>query len=502
MKKSLFAILFGFSVVLTAENAPVVKMAVFPDNTVFTVRKGVIPDGKKSLNFFEDTQFFKGSFNIWTKDVQFGIRNMPKKKFNSDVYSNPGTAFADQQIVVTLKNTNSNEHIISGKLIKIENPDNPYAVPSVIAVEDNSKNITYIRTRDIETIRAAKADFMSGTEPAACWIFSRKDAQKALPFEFSYLTNGIAWQSAIKFDLISKDRMNISHNAVIRNNGKKFDCPEFYLVSGSPEISTKNIISLLCQSSDYVKRKSYAPMLGRAKFAAMNDMASAESAAMPFVSQTSDVLYRHIGKISLEENESRQIELQSAQNVPYRTVAKWYIPAQRNPNGKTITNIRSDVKNTLIFKNLCPSMLDSAPVAIYADGKLMMLTELDSNTPVNSERSITLSYADGIECNIDENELVKNRVQHVIFNNRRYVKCTVEATLKITNFRKITAPVNIDYNFNGEFVKCDNSKIKFSRKTEYTSSLLNPNSSLNFEFDLKPAETKEIKITYTTLTTL
>ena len=111
MKKSLFAILFGFSVVLTAENAPIVKMAVFPDNTVFTVRKGVIPDGKNSLNFFEDTQFFKGSFNVWTKDVQFGIRNMPKKKFNSDVYSNPGTAFADQQQAFTV---NFHQHTMPG----------------------------------------------------------------------------------------------------------------------------------------------------------------------------------------------------------------------------------------------------------------------------------------------------------------------------------------------------------------------------------------------------
>ena len=134
MKKSIFAILFGFSVVLTAENAPVVKMAVFPDNTVFTVRKGVIPDGKKSLNFFEDTQFFKGSFNVWSEDVQFGVRNMPQKKFNSSIYSNPNLAFANQNVVVTLKTIGSKEHIISGKLVKIENTENPYEIPDVIAI--------------------------------------------------------------------------------------------------------------------------------------------------------------------------------------------------------------------------------------------------------------------------------------------------------------------------------------------------------------------------------
>ena len=500
MKKSLISIISVLSVVLCADPAQIVKMAVFPDNTVFTVRKGVIPDGMDSLSFFEDVQFFKGSFNVWSEDVQFGVRNMPQKKFNSSIYSNPNLAFANQNVVVTLKTIGSKEHIISGKLVKIENPENPYEIPDVIAIEDNSsKNITYVRTHDIETIRAEKADFMSSTVPASCWIFSRRNKKNALPFEFSYLANGIAWQSAVKLDLVSKDKMNITHNAVIRNNGKKFECPEFYLVSGSPEISTKNVISLLCQAAQSRKERA-VKTFARANYAMMQDAAVAEG-AMSFVSQTSDILYRNIGKIALDENESREIKLQSAANVPYRTVVKWQIPAQRNLYGKTNGNSAQSAENTLIFKNLCPSMLDSAPVAIYADGKLMMLTELNSNTPVNAERSIILSKADGIECNIKENELVKNRVQNVIFNNRRYVKCTVEAILTVKNFRKISAPVVIDYNFNGEYVKCENMQGKLTQKADY-SSLLNPAGNLNFEFELKPAETKEIKVTYTILTAL
>ena len=50
-KYTLFAVFFALTAALTAENAPVVKMAVFPDNTVFTVRKGVIPDGKDFHTF-------------------------------------------------------------------------------------------------------------------------------------------------------------------------------------------------------------------------------------------------------------------------------------------------------------------------------------------------------------------------------------------------------------------------------------------------------------------
>ncbi len=500
MKKSLFFIIYGLSVVLTAENAPVVKMAVFPDNTVFTVRKGVIPDGEKSLSFFEDKQFFKGSFALWNQDVQFGIRNMPQKKFNSDVYANPNTAFANQNVVVTLKKTNGSEHIISGKLIKTENPENPYEIPSVIAIEDNSsKSITYIRTRDIETIRAVKADFMNSIEPASCWIFSRKDNKNALPFEFSYLTDGIAWQSAVRFDLVSQDRMNIIHNAVIRNNGKKFECPDFYLVSGSPEIAMKNTVSLLCGTAQ-ILRRSYNPMAAKAKFMVMNDMAAAErTTAMSFVSGTSDVLYRPLGKIAFEENESRLIKLQSADNVPYRTVVKWEIPAGRNPYGRVAKQaVRQNAYNTLIFKNLCPSMLDAAPVAIYADGKLMMQTMLDSNTPVNAERSIRLSAADGIECKIEENELVKKRIQHVVFNNRRYVKCTVEADIEIANFRKEKAAVQIDFNFNGEFVKCDGAEGQTVHSPN-DASIINPAGKFKTSFDLNASETKKIRVTYTFL---
>ena len=144
-------------------------------------------------------------------------------------------------------------------------------------------------------------------------------------------------------------------------------------------------------------------------------------------------------------------------------------------------------------------MLDKAPVAIYAERKLMMLTNLDSNTPSGAERSIRLSNADGIECRIEEKELVGKRVQNVVFNNRRYVKCTIEATLKITNFRKIAAPVKIDYNFSGELVKSEGAKGK-AIHTFSTSQLLNPNGRTSFEFELKAGETKEIKIISTVLT--
>ena len=146
-------------------------------------------------------------------------------------------------------------------------------------------------------------------------------------------------------------------------------------------------------------------------------------------------------------------------------------------------------------------MLDSAPVAIYADNKLMMQSMLSSSTPINAERRIKLSDAQDIECKIEENELIKSRVQNVIFNNRRYVRCTVEATLKVSNFRKIAAPVIIDYNFNGEFVKCRGAEYKIMHHVN-GSSILNPSGNLNFEINLAPAESREIKITYTILTNI
>ena len=478
-------------------------MAVFPDNTVFTVRKGVIPAGKNTLQFFEDEQFFKGSFSLWSKDIQFGIRYMPEKRFNSNIYANLNTAFANQNVVVTLKTFFKNDHVISGKLLKIENPENPYEIPSVIAIEDNvSKKITYIKVHDIESITADKSDFMNDIYSAPCWMFTRKNSAGAMPFEFSYLSSGIAWQSTIELHLKSKDKMDIIHNAAIRNNRKKFDCPEFYLVSGSPEIATANITSLLCQNA--VPVKSYAARPAQLKRKSLMN-AAADYAPLPesamFIQQNSDVLYRKIGRISLDENESRLVKLQSAADVPYRTLVKWVIEPLRNYYGKAVNADKNQIaQNTLIFKNLCPAMLDKSPIAIYADNKLMMLTGLDSNTPVGSERAIRLSDADGIECKIEENELVKSRQQNIFFNNRRYVKCTVEATLKITNHRKIAAPCAIEYNFNGEFVKCS-EKNNLIQKAD-GASLLNPAGQLDFEFELAPAETRIIKAVYTVLTAL
>lgn len=502
MKKIIILLLFCTSFfIFAAEKAPLVKMAVFPDNTVFSVRRAEIPANKDTLSFFDDTQFLKGSFCIWSKEVNFGIRYMPEKRFNSNIYTNLNNAFANQNVVVTLKNFAKNERIVSGRLVKIENPENPYEIPNIIAIEDNaSKKITYIKVHDIESISADKADFMNDIYSAPCWTFSRKKNTKALPFEFSYLTQNIAFQSTVELHLNSKDKMDIIHNAAIRNNGKKFDCPDFYLVSGSPEISTKNIFSLLCMNTVSPRRNYNYAAAAERKSKANFMMDGAAQSSADFIQQSGDILYRSLGQISMAENESRLVKLQSASNVPYRTIVKWEIPAARNAYGRIINNNdRQTAFNSLIFKNLCPSMLDKAPVAIYADRKLMMLTNLDSNTPSGAERSIRLSNADGIECRIEEKEIVGNRVQNVVFNNRRYVKCTIEATLKITSFRKTAAPVKIDYNFSGELVKSEGAKGK-AIQTFSTSQLLNPNGRTSFEFELKAGETKEIKIISTVLT--
>lgn len=491
---TLFAVLNVF-----ADESSIVKMAVFSDNTVFTVRKAVFPEGRNSLSFFSNEQFFKGSFSLWSKDVQFGIKDMPRKQFNADVYSNPNAAFADHDVIVTLKKNGNQEQIISGKLIKIENPDNPYEISSVIAVQDkNSKKITYIRKHDIETIQAEKADFMNEIVPAKCWIFSRENTENSLPFEFSYLSDGIDWQSNIELHLKSKDKMSIIHNAVIRNNGKKFDCPDFYLVSGSPEITTKNIISLLCQNL-LSKRKNYNAVMG-VKKSAMNDMGMAlYDNAVSFIFQEGDIFYRRLGRVAMEANESRLVKLQSADNVPYRTVVKWKIPASRDTYGRVVSNNnRQTAFNTLIFKNLCPTMLDSAPAAIYADNKLMMLSVVDSNTPVGAERSVRLSKADGIKCIIRERELVEKRVQNVIFNNRRYVKCTVEADIEIIDYRKEKSAVDIDFNFNGEFVKCNGAEGTLTQIPD-GQSIINPKGNLEFNFELGASQSRKIKVIYTIL---
>lgn len=507
MKCMLYFVSFFMSLTLFAESITTEKMAVFPNNTVFTLQKAVIPENQDSFNFFTDRQFFKGSFAVWSNDVLFSVQQRPKKRFNANVFANINAAFADRHVLITLKSYGKEENIISGKVIKIENPDNPFEIADIIAVQDTvSKKITYINKHDIKTVCADNADFMNDIYPASCWIFSRKNGKKALPFEFSYLTDGIEWQSEIELHLKSKDKMDIIHNAVICNNGEKFDCADFYLVSGSPEISTRNVRSLLCRNG-MIQTSNYRTKFAQNKAAAFmsneDSMAASDSMnAYSFISQSSDVLYRHLGKFAMDKGERRLLKLQFAQNVPYRTAAKWVIPARRNVYGKALSNhAAQNAENTLIFKNLCPSMLDSAPIAIYADGKLMMISNLYSNTPVNAERSIRLSKADGIECKIEENELVKSRIQNVIFNNRRYVKCTIEAVLKIRNFRKDSAFVVIDYNFNGEYVKCDGANGKLTQQTS-ASSILNPRSTLGFEFELPPATTKELKVTYTVLTTL
>ncbi len=505
MKKILFFVLlcglnFSFADTVKPEIA---KMAVFADNTVFVAGKAVFSKDVKEIKFFDDTVFLKGSFAVWQDGITFSTAMVPQKVFSQNVLNDPNAAFAGQFVTVSLKSDTDNERIIQGKVIEIKNPDDEYFVSPVLAIEErNSGKITYVNVHSIETIRSGKADFFSMVNPARCQIFRRLNAEKELPFIYSYLTDGIVWQSSVVLDIISNDRMNIKHNAVIRNNGRKFACPEFYLVSGSPEIAMRNTVSLLSAFNQARPRSAaFLQKSAAADAVYMNSYSAAkESAAEEFMA-SSDVVYRPLGAFAMESGEARMIQIQSASDVPYRTAVKWVVPAYRNYLGKVVNHGRTKPYNSLIFKNTAPTMLDSASISIYADGRLIMQSVLDSNTYVNAERSIRLSDADGIECDAEEKEIIANREQNIAVNNRRYIRCTVEALLSLHNLRKEKSNVEIEYNFNGEFKKCTVNDVQIS--TDGASvSLLNPMNTLKTSVELNGNEKKEIKVTYTVLSSL
>lgn len=503
MKKTLFLVLFGVIFgSFAAEKAPLTGIAVFSDNTVFKIRECKFAPNKKIVSFFEDEVFFKGSFALSDSDIGFGIKYLPRKKFIADVYYNPNVAFAGRDVVIALKNYGKEERIISGKIIKIDDPENPSALSSVIAVKDNaSGRITYIKVADIARITADNADMMSNIEIGPYWTFTRKNTVGEQPFKFSYLTTGISWAGIVELHLISDDKLNILHNAEIRNNGDKFSCSDFYLVSGSPEIAMRNVISLLNSGNSSIHNVRYTSVSYRkTAVRAAEDSVVMNSAPAYSVMQTSDVLYRKIGALALDKKESCLKQIQKAENVPYCIAVKWDIPSARNIYGRAVSNNnRQTAYNTLIFKNQCPTMLDAAPVAIYSNGKLLMQSMLDDLTPVNQERSIRISEANGIDCRIEEQEIVSKRVQNVYFNNRKYVKCTIEAELKVRNMRKIASPVKISYDFNGEFISSSDASGKISRPAD-TAVQLNPSGRMKYDFSLPAGAEKKIRITYTVLT--
>lgn len=330
------------------------------------------------------------------------------------------------------------------------------------------------------------------------------------PFEFEYLTDGMAWAASYRLELDREGKAYLSMAADVRNHLEKVENAEITLVAGQPNVEFMGTPSLLdlkvsvqgfflglnggeeidtakalrkkvhaasmnnvyeLPQHFYGKRKEPAPAAGAmARETAVADeedmevvedmpMQVSEGFASTDKEQGADVSYVSVGKHSMDKDSTTHIPVGTAE-VEIERKAEWKIEARRYNNGRLNPSLEeSGVQNLwdiLSFKNPFAFPMTAGAMEVTEGGHIYsqsMRKWVNPGQKVTMNLTKALSLTAKIEEEVDKKAKVSKRRKKVNGENVEGYEKKINGKLTINNYRGSDAKLKIFLNVCGDFDK-------------------------------------------------
>lgn len=329
------------------------------------------------------------------------------------------------------------------------------------------------------------------------------------PFEFEYLTDGMAWAASYRLELDREGKAYLSMAADVRNHLEKIENADITLVAGQPNVEFMGTPSLLdlkvsvqgfflglngggevdsakdlrkqvwasVRNNTYElprsfgSRKEAAPAAGamarEAAVADEEDMEVVEDAPMQvsegFAStdkeQGADVSYVSVGKHSMDKDSTTHIPVGTSE-VEIERKAEWKIEARRYNNGRLVPSLEeSGVQNLwdiLSFKNPFAFPMTAGAMEVTEGGHIYsqsMRKWVNPGQKVTMNLTKALSLTAKIEEEVDKKAKVVKRRKKVNGENVEGYEKKINGKLTINNYRGSDAKLKIFLNVCGDFDK-------------------------------------------------
>jgi len=343
------------------------------------------------------------------------------------------------------------------------------------------------------------------------------------PFGIQYLTGGAAWAPSYLLVFGRDGKADLLMNAEIRNEIADWKDVDVSLISGFPSIQYADSKSLIggLDLPQFIQgpvfrdvlvgkmakgmRMNYAPecaedaCLGGAKSAAYQAVGMSDGAG-------SDIHYRPIGKLSLKKGETVALPLGS-KTTDYKRIVDWNIADRRDYWGRLTRNDDSAegqvLWDSVKFNNPFEFPLTTGAIEIVEDGRIVGQAQCAWTNP-GDETLVKITKALSVKGRCEEEsdgKGVRSKISSLAaderfhYDDHDYRKETITAKIRVQNFRKEVASLNVKKVFSGELVESDLKPTK-TRNLPVHDGRVNVERELVWEFDLQPGETKEIKVVY------
>jgi hypothetical protein len=367
------------------------------------------------------------------------------------------------------------------------------------------------------------------TEKTLLLEFGSEIAGREVGVRLLYFGPGIRWIPTYRIELAEDDAARMVMQAEILNEAEDLSGVDAALVVGVPNFRFKDVVSpmsleatlrnTLQQAAPQLMSQSMSNVLLSQQVADVRPMAGgtepSTGANVPAIPSelagggSQDLFLYRVPALMLRAGERAAIPLVSAR-VPFRHIYTWDVRLTRSGTeavpgrGKHASPVRL-LKNEVWHQIEVSNDTDvpwTTGAALIMDGYLPVAQELLTYTSIGAKCQIPVTVAVDVRGTYEEEEIGRD-VKAIHFDGRDYVKISKKGTLQVTNHKNEPIALLVSCEFGGNATKASDggditvSDFAHGDWTDFRgSSALTGHTTITWNLNLKPGETKEVSCEY------
>jgi len=512
MKKSIFFFLLFLVINVFAQAQLQTKsVSIFKNNKAFFIKSGTV--APKGTIYQLEGEIPRALFGtLWFQSL--GIKLVSSNEQNIEKTALPINNYEilkaniNKTVVLYLSPTEMVEGTIQSFSNDYDELSKTYYPPFFVTIKGTDRWHT-LKIEDIKRIGFAENPVnMVTTYEKKKVVLVEFTESKVQNLNMMYLQDGLGWDPNYLLELTSENKGILTLQAQVKNDAEDIKNTDVSFVVGNANFKDANKLAWLVDflpavSPIYGNGNGYDNnMLYKSENGAAGDAAPSTEGEGVEGESSEDLFFYNLKNLTLPKGSRAQIELFKAEVAfehvyevnlldmqPYNFENYVYqIYGSDEPNAKTYHSLK------LVNQTKYPWTAGLCFVVNNEKGnKKPISQDLLSYTPLKGDNSLKLTESPDIK--VSQNEKETDRKTNIRRRGEvQYDQITVEAEIKIKNYKTKDVKINVKRLVSGELLK-SNVDWKKTDKINY-SNYLNQSSQVIWETNLKAGEEKTIKYSY------
>ena len=485
-------------------------VSVFKNNKAFFIKTGMVtPNANKYQLTGEMPIALFGT--LWFQSPNNTLKLVSSNEQNIEKQGLPNSNYEllkanlNKKVFVYLSPTEIIEGTVLSFSKEFDEETKTYYPPSFVTLKSADRWHS-IRIEDIKRIGYAEnpSTSVSSYEKKKVVTLEFADNQPQ-PLNMMYLEDGLGWSPNYLLEMKSENKGILTLQAQVKNDAEEIKNADVSFVVGNANFKDANKLAWLVDFSQNVYTENY----NNSRYDNTIMYKSEEAAAAPSTEgdgvegeSTEDLFFYNLKNLSLAKGSRAQVELFKAE-ISFEHV---YEVSLVDMNAYTFENYifqayATEDKTSKTYHSL---KLNNQTKYPWTSGLCFVSSNEKGNpkpisqdiltyTPIKGNNSLKLTESPDISVTQTEKEI--DRKSNIRRNGDiQYDQITVEAEIKIKNYKSTEVKMNVNRLVLGELLK-SNVDWKKTDKINY-SSYLNKTNAVLWETNVKAGEEKIIKYTY------